>query len=238
MRTRTSVEEESAASILPGELFVLFRVHVLAIEQEKISQADGLVKSVLRAEATGIHRDVQALVMGGLHQIEGELPARRGLAAAKGHAAAGVLVEEPVLADHFHDFFHGHDTAGHDARLVGTDFGTGAAVGALFRIAAHLAAFQRHHGAVGTDLRTGAAAHTQVIEQQHLRRELLRFGIAAPQAAQRTAFQKDRGPQAGTVLNGHPLDIVDHSLAHGVLPRSYNRRDRALADAVPRPEVI
>ena len=47
-----------------------------------------------------------------------------------------------------------------------------------------------------------------------------------------------RGPQAGTVLNGHPLDIVDHSLAHGVLPRSYNRRDRALADAVPRPEVI
>ena len=176
--------------------------------------------------------------MGGLHQIEEELPARRGLATAKGHAAAGVLVEEPVLADHFHDVFHGHDTAGHDARLAGTDLGTGAAMGASFRIAAHLAALQRHHGAAGTDPHTGAAAHAKIVEQQHLRRELLRFGIAAPQAAQRAAFQKDRGPQAGPVLHGHPLDVVDHSLAHGVLPGDTTGRDRALADAVPRPEVM
>ena len=140
--------------VLPGELFVLFRVHVLAVEQEKVGQVDGLVEAVLGAEATGIHGDVQALVMGGLHQIEEELPARRGLATAKGHAAAGVLVEEPVLADHFHDVFHGHDTAGHDARLAGTDLGTGAAMGASFRIAAHLAALQRHHGAAGTDPHT------------------------------------------------------------------------------------
>ena len=47
---------------------------MLAVEQEKIGQADGFVKPVLGAEATGIHRDVQALVMGGLHQIEEELP--------------------------------------------------------------------------------------------------------------------------------------------------------------------
>ncbi len=43
--------------------------------------------------------------------------------------------------------------------------------------------------------------------------------VAAPQAVQRAALEKNGRPEAGTVMNGHPLNIVnDSSCRHGDRP--------------------
>lgn len=65
-------------------------------------------------------------------------------------------------------------------------------------------------------LHAAPAAGTQVPEKQELGSGGLRFRVAAPQATQGAALEKDGRPQAGAVMNGHPLNIVnDSSYGHG-----------------------
>jgi len=37
------------------------------------------------------------------------------------------------------------------------------------------------------------------------------FGIVTPQTMKGTSLQKDRGTNAGTIVNGHPLDIKNNT---------------------------
>ncbi len=59
-----------------------------------------------------------------------------------------------------------------------------------------------------------AAADAQVFENHQLRGEFLRFGIAAPQATERTTFKKHRRAHARPVFGGHALNIVNHAFLH------------------------
>ena len=67
---------------------------------------------------------------------------------------------------------------------------------ALFPVEQRHAVFHAH-GARGADLFAGSAARAQILKEQKLRGKALGFGIAAPEAAERAAFQKHGGSDAG-----------------------------------------
>jgi hypothetical protein len=49
---------------------------------------------------------------------------------------------------------------------------------------------------------------------RELGREALRLGVAAPEALQRTALEKDERPDAGPVVHGVVLDVENQPVGH------------------------
>ena len=83
---------------------------------------------------------------------------RRGLAAAKGHAAAGIVIKQAVAVHDAHDFFHGHAFSGHFPRLGGAAFHAEAAIRADRTIpVVHIADLD--HGTVRANPLASAAPH-------------------------------------------------------------------------------
>ena len=54
----------------------------------------------------------------------------------------------------------------------------------------------------------GLAANTLFRVVEKFRARVLRFGVMAPLAAQRAAFQEDRGPDTRAVVHAKALDLA------------------------------
>ena len=86
------------------EGIVLFRIHVLDVEEEEINHFGKLAHHFGAGIAARFHGGVDALVLAGQQQICHGFRLEHGLAAANGNAPAGALVKGPVLFHHFQQF--------------------------------------------------------------------------------------------------------------------------------------
>ena len=83
---------------------------------------------------------------------------------------------------------------------------------ALFAIDLPSGFLAEDDGLLGTDLDTRAAPFTLYIPDHEARGKILRFGVGAPKAAQRTPFHKNCGSDARSVVDTEPLDVENQSL--------------------------
>jgi len=198
---------------------VRFAVHLLDVEQEQVRLAEQRLEEHGIRLAAGIDADMQGLVLAGIHQSHEEIRLHGALPAAESHAAAGIAEKSGILADDAHDLLDLVLPPGQAAGRGGALGGALAAARAARKVAPDDLILFRN-GPVPADLAATTAAGTQVRKKHELGRRGLRFGIAAPQAAQRTALEKNGGPQSGAVMHGHALDVVEgSSWSHGYLAR-------------------
>jgi hypothetical protein len=62
---------------------------------------------------------------------------------------------------------------------------------------------------MGAGIYTGAASDAEFIVVENFRFKTDAFRVVTPLAFQRTSFKKDRGPNAGTIMNREMLNIGD-----------------------------
>ena len=67
----------------------------------------------------------------------------------------------------------------------------------------------KHDRPIGTDLCTFPAPDTAFSIKGHFLLSVNGLGVLAPNTLQRTAFEKDQGPDPRAVVNGKPLDVKD-----------------------------
>lgn len=70
-------------------------------------------------------------------------------------------------------------------------------------------AFRHGYRAVRADRNAGTTARTQGHPVAQIRCESPALGIAAPPAAQGTAFQENEGADSGSIVNGVSLYVKD-----------------------------
>ena len=112
----------------PGQTFMFIRIHMFTVEEEQFDLIHDLPEALGFANTTGIQTDVVAPAYGRVEQPQQKRSRRCGLAAAKGHAAAGIVIKQAVAVHDAHDFFHGHAFSGHFPRLGGAAFHAEAAI--------------------------------------------------------------------------------------------------------------
>ena len=137
---------------------MFIRIHMFTVEEEQFDLIHDLPEALGFANTTGIQTDVVAPAYGRVEQPQQKRSRRRGLAAAKGHAAAGIVIKQAVAVHDAHDFFHGHTFSGHFPRLGGAAFHAEAAIRADRTIpVVHIADLD--HGTVRANPFANAAPH-------------------------------------------------------------------------------
>ena len=202
-------------------LFVGLAVQMLDVEQKVVELAaggkDGLFGGLTATFHGGMHGPVFRLFQDG----EAKIPLLQRLAAAQGQAAAGAGIKGGIFFHLVQHFAGRHGLAVKGQRLSRTNLRTSTAS----RIAAFPvpmdAVLLEAQGLLRTGGHTAPAAKAFVRIVRQLRCGLLGFGIAAPQAAQRTALEEDQRPYARAVMHGIALDVENGTailVRHGISP--------------------
>jgi len=191
------------------------RIGLLAVVEPQVRQRRQPLQDAPLGHAGGLHAAVQGVDLGGVEQGLGEVGLEERLAAGERHAAAGGRIVLPV-PQHHREHFVGGGVAAHHLQGIGSaDRGAGPAVRAPLPI---------HHrlgGGVGRQGRRGARPHAVsagdalLAHVGELRLGTDALGIPAPEAAQRAAFEEDRGADTGPVVDREPLDVENATLGHG-----------------------
>ena len=192
---------------------VLFAVHLFDVEQNIVEVRSGFLEGIPRDTAARFNGGLDAAMTGLPEQREGNVGVHEGLAAGKGHAAAGAGIEQGVLLHFLKDLIDGLVFAVDDHALCGTGVGTVERLAdvALAAVERERAIFVDGDGVVFTGFDATVAADAAALVVGDLRMRGLGFGVTAPFARQGAALQEDDGPDAGTVVNGIFLNIEDGS---------------------------
>jgi len=172
---------EDDGIIQPCEASVFGRVHVLAVEQEKIGELHDLAELARVAYSARIHTDVVSLGGAAAHELEEKVACGSGFTAPEGHSPFGVGIKEAVTVHDVHDFLNRHVCPGHDPCLGGADVHAGPAVLAEGSVAV-IAVFRFYDGSVRAGSEAGSAGYAEVFKAEKLGLETLRLRVAAPEA--------------------------------------------------------
>jgi hypothetical protein len=115
-------------------------------------------------------------------------------------------MEDGLFFDFFHDRGHRHLPAGEYGCLPDTrrDTGPAAVTAVSVQVNAGLVHAERSLLARG---RARTAADTPLGVEQDLRPEILALRVMTEEAPEGTSFEKHGGAQAGSVVDGEPLDV-------------------------------
>ncbi len=98
---------EDRAHVHARGLPVQVRVHGLEVVQEEVGLSGDFEEHVGRGHARGVHGAVDAPLAARPQYVQEELPLEQRLTSGERDAAAGLLVEDPVLLDLGHDLVDG-----------------------------------------------------------------------------------------------------------------------------------
>ncbi len=173
-------------------------VHQLQVIEKDISQWSCGLNYREGGKAGGVHGGMNALFPAGPKQGQEKFCLQQGLAAGKGHAAAGFVVKDNVLLNFRHCF--------RDSELPAQQLpGAGAA---------HFGAFSAQPARVwgagsGAADKTGAALDTAVPADYEFFSGGLSLGIMAPEARKGAALEKYSGANSRAIADGVLHNIKD-----------------------------
>ena len=159
-----------------------------------------------RCEPRGFHAGVQAVCARGREDRPAELKLRQRLAAGERHAAAGGFVKGAILEHLGEDFLDGGFASDNLQRPRVTPGRAFAADDAGLAVELVLAIFY-FVGSLGTECHAGLAADALAGSEEDLAIWRPALRVMAPEAVQRTTFQKYRRADARTILDREPLDL-------------------------------
>jgi len=145
------------------------------------------------------------------------LPGR--FAAAYRDASSGALVEGNIPRHVVHKFLHGNASTGHGKRTGIAHLGAATTLRAQRTIDGDLLlaiVYRYRRGGALIDAPAAAVASTASIEQ--LRTASLGLRAVAPEARERTSFEKNRGTDARPIVGGEAIN-VEHETVDNTLLR-------------------
>ena len=205
-----------AYDVLVGKtchFLVLGTVHALDVKEHVVQVFACLKQHALLAHATGFHCRADEAGPCLAQECQGKLALQKRLSTGKGHATAASGVKGRVLLHNLHDLVYGLQLAV-DIEALGR---TGIGAGKVRTVLAQLAP-DGDLGAIAIDSAPWTGIHAEValvrsyaavVVHCHLGKGLLRFGVAAPSAAQMAALQKGNCSDARAIVDRVFLYVED-----------------------------
>ena len=177
----------------------------------------------VRIAAAGFDGGIDVMFAGLAQQGIGKFVLHEGLTAGECHAAAGTVIEHAVLFNFIKYLTHRHGFAVYALRARGAGPHTGKALAAFAAVmrnqAIHKAERARSTGIEAAPADLGSKA-TRGIEGM-LGMKILRLGVTAPAATQRTTLEKNQGADTFAIVHAELLYIKNNTLclcvSHGVI---------------------
>ena len=185
--------------------FVRFRIHLFQIIQKQIRERKDCFKCTPRNFTASICRAGYALPVQKPEELRAELRMQQRLAAGNRHASTALSIEDAVGKKLRHQFLRRNGASVKHKRIVQTRIHALSAADAARAVECVHTVF---HMVTRTDCGAGTAFHA-FCKNRQLRSGTLRLRIVAPQTTQRTALQKNRCPDSGSVVHGEMFDVND-----------------------------
>lgn len=182
-----------------GMLPVSFLIQELQIKENKVQEGEELAGEGVPGEmAAGLEGDVESMAFQGFGQASGFIHRGRRLSSRKRDASAGGGVESSIPQEEFGQL-GGAIALSADATGLGrADFGAGSAGSTAFLpLRAGLGAGSAPDASLPVEGDFPVGAHA--------------FGVVAPRAGQRAAFEEHGRPDARAIVHGEAPDLEDQA---------------------------
>ena len=194
-----------------GSFLMFLRIILLDVEEQEIEERSQSVKDFRTYAAGGLDRGVYTFLFKTQDQRFHEARLHHAFTAGDGHAAAGLLIKIEVLHTHFYNLINCFIFPFICQRPSGTALYAGKTTCTFMEADMDPSVLGSSDCLRGTGVHTPLTVQAVVAVVHDLHSGELGLRIGAPFAAKGTSLQENRGPHAGTVVDGELLNIKDDS---------------------------
>jgi hypothetical protein len=181
---------------------------VFEVIEQKVGAPRHFKEGFLWGETAGIDGGVETAAAALSKAVAQKPGLSERLAARKGHAASGTFEKDPVPLELINQLADRKVLTGELTSIGWADFNARPTFGA----GATIPELPRRHRSVllhRTDLRTRTAAQATVCTDYQNRSLVDALRVVTPAAGEGAALEKDRGPDARSIVHRTPLDVED-----------------------------
>ncbi|OPZ70029.1 MAG: hypothetical protein BWY83_01796 [bacterium ADurb.Bin478] len=189
-----------ATVALAGALSMRHRIEHLDVDQKQIDPSKDRAQVRPAGRCAGLHRRVHAGRFARLQQSAGELRLQQRLASGEGDAASGGGEKGLISQELRQKLCYPHAPAARFQSAAVTLVDAAKAGATTLSVDPMLAGLEMVK-VIRTGCHAGAAPGAAVIPVLQRRQQVQAFRIVAPETAKGTALEKNRGANAGSVMN-------------------------------------